>query len=209
MILPDTLKNITEWVFVGPMGPHTPDHLRNFPTICVDGGAHFSENMHIWIGDNDSLMIDKIESPHIFKLPIEKDQSDLGHAFNLFQESRYYKFHLWGFLGGRRDHELFNLGESFNFLERHQESQMMFYGENGQLLYHILGAGQWKFAHKGIFSLGTLKKTSVKLTGEVKYSIPRHEVLYPLSSLGLSNVGEGEILLETRGPVFIYFPEGK
>jgi thiamine pyrophosphokinase len=208
MILPSTLKNKNEWVFVGPMGPEVPDEFNHLPRLCVDGGAHFSKSMNIWIGDGDSYP-HELTSDHIFKLPAEKDQSDLSCALGLFTDPHHYKFHFWGFLGGRRDHELFNLGESLSFLEKHQECQILFYGEDGKVQYHVLGYGQWKFSHRGVFSLGTLKKTEVKLTGNLHYPIRNVETLRPLSSLGLSNIGEGEMILETMGPVFLYFPEGK
>jgi len=206
MKLPDTYKNKTEWVIAGPMGSVLPESFSNLPVMAIDGGARHISRMDIWVGDADSYK-EPINSPHIFKLPVDKDLSDLAAALNLFQEPRHYKFHLWGFLGGRRDHELFNLGETFAFLERHQECQVMFYNEEGNLTYYMVGAGHWKFNHVGTFSLGTLKKTEVRLTGHCKYQISSFGPLKPLSSYGLSNCGEGEIHLETEGPVFVYFPE--
>lgn len=206
MKLPDTYKNKTEWVFVGPMGPSLPETLRNFPVMAIDGGARYTSHIDVWIGDADSHQ-ELVHSPHVFKLPVEKDMSDLAAALGLFQEPRHYKFHLWGLLGGRRDHELFNLGETFSFLDRNPECQAMFYDEKGKLTYYMVGAGHWKFTHVGVFSLGTLKKTDVRLTGNCKYQMTKTETLKPLSSFGLSNEGKGEMLLETEGPVFIYYPE--
>lgn len=206
MILPSTLKNKTEWVFVGPMGPELQEHFYEYPLICIDGGAHFAQKMDIWVGDADSYL-QTINSQHIFKLPVDKDHSDLAMALSLFSEPRHYKFHFWGLLGGRRDHELFNLGESLSFLEKNGECQILFYNGAGNLTYHLVGKGLWQFTHEGTFSIGTLKKTDVKLTGEVRYPIARSTTLSPLSSLGLSNVGSGPMTLETSGPVFLYFPE--
>jgi thiamine pyrophosphokinase len=206
MLLPDRLQNKNEWLFVGPMGPKIPDNLSHLPRICVDGGARYADTMDIWIGDADSYK-EKAHANDIFKLPVDKDQSDLAVSLDLFKDPRHYKFHFWGFLGGRKDHELFNLGESLHFLEQHQECQILFYNEHSHLTFMLAGAGIWKFTHQGVFSLGTLKKTDVKLTGNVKFPIPKTHPLYPLSSLGLSNVGEGEFQLENHGPVFLYFPE--
>lgn len=190
------------------MGPALPDSLKHFPIIAVDGGGNHTDRSDVWVGDSDSL-INKIEAPHIYRHPVEKDKSDLALGLSLLKECSHYKIHFWGFLGGRKDHELFNLGEALGFLEQHPESQILIYDANEKISFHLLGNGQWKFRHEGLFSLGTLKKTSVKLIGECHYPIPKSHILTPLSSFGLSNVGKGDMILDTAGPVFIYYPEGK
>lgn len=206
MILPSSLSHKTEWVLLGPMGPSLPQTMKHLPVIAVDGGANFAEKFEVWLGDQDSFE-GEIQSPHIFRHNVEKDQSDLSLAFSLFDGPRQFKLHLWGFLGGRKDHELFNLGEALRFLEGQEESQVLFYNENGNIEFHAVGKGHWKFTHMGLFSLGTLKKSDVKLKGECQYPILKSMTLEPLSSLGLSNVGKGEMILETTGPVFLCFPE--
>ena len=190
------------------MGPAIPEFLSNLPLLGVDGGAHHSEKLDVWVGDADSFN-KEIHSSHIFRHKIEKDQSDLALAFDLFSGPCRYKIHMWGFMGGRKDHELFNLGEASKFLENHQESQILFYNHQGKILFHLVGSGLWKFTQVGLFSLGTLKKTTVKLTGQCHYPIKKSQILEPLSSLGLSNIGKGEIILEAEGPVFLYFPEAE
>ncbi len=206
MMLPSTLKNRNEWTFLGPMGPELALFLKKYPLIAIDGGARYADELSIWVGDADSYQ-KEIQATHIFKHPSEKDQSDLALALSLFQDPLHYKFHFWGFLGGRKDHELFNLGEALTFLEHNQECEILFYDGSGALRFHLLGAGQWKFQHHGLFSVGTIKKTLVKLTGECKYSISKSQLFTPLSSFGLSNLGSGTIELENEGPIFLYFPE--
>lgn len=208
MKLPSSLSHKTEWVLLGPMGPLLPRFLSDLPLLGVDGGAHFTEEMDVWVGDADSFS-GKINSPHIFRHPTGKDESDLALALRFFDEPRHYKLHLWGFLGGRKDHELFNLGEAMAFLNANHENQILFYDARGKIIFHAVGTGHWKFTHVGIFSLGTLKKTEVKLTGSCLYPISTPTYIEPLSSLGLSNQGQGEMTLETEGPVFICFPEGE
>lgn len=208
MILPSSLRNFSEWVLLGPMGPELPSELYTLPLMAVDGGANFASSMDIWVGDADSYS-EEIKSGHVIRHPTEKDQSDLALALDLFIDPRHYKLHLWGFMGGRRDHELFNLGEALNFLEKHDESQILFYEDKGKIAYQVVGAGHWKFSHEGIFSLGALKRTEVTLRGDCHYPIKSGQTLSPLSSFGLSNVGHGEMNLTTDGPLFLYFPEGK
>jgi thiamine pyrophosphokinase len=159
------------------------------------------------VGDSDSLK--KIpENTVVFKLPEEKDSSDFSCALKLLDQQISYSLHLWGLSGGRRDHELFVWGEILAFLELHPESKCILYGPTGEVETHFLGSGHWKFQHKGLFSLGSLRKIRVKLTGDVKYPIDAESWLPALSSWGLSNMGTGLIILENEGPAFIHYPGG-
>lgn len=207
MKLPNNLRDNREWVLIGPMGPKLPAFLNKIPKIAVDGGANFSEEYDLWIGDGDSVK-EMIPSDKSILLPKDKDQSDLACAFKLLDSKGSYTLHLWGFHGGRRDHELFVLGECFRFLTDHQETMICIYGEDGKILYHLLGHGQWKFSYQGIFSVGTIYKTCLSLTGDCEYPIKKKSSLYPLSSLGLSNKASGVIRIDNDGPIFVYYPEG-
>lgn len=206
MVLPSSLTDYTEWLFSGPLGPEIPSQFSMHPTVAVDGGAHFSPHIDVWVGDADSYQ-EEVKSDVKFKHPVDKDKSDLALALSLFKKSAPYKFHLWGFLGERKDHELFNLGECLKFLDNHPGSEILFYRANGDVEFHLLGLGLWGFEHQGTFSLGTLRKTQVELTGECEFPITPPSYLYPLSSFGLSNRAQGLIKLNTEGSIFIYFPE--
>ncbi len=206
--LPPHLAAKVEWTFVGPMGPNLHPELEAYPILAVDGGAHYSTKIDVWVGDKDSFE-GEVKSEVSFSHPPAKDVSDLGLALHLLTHHLHYRLHFWGFLGGRKDHELFNLGEGLHFLERHPESQIILYNDKKQISFHLLGEGHWKFKHEGLFSLGTLKPTKVKLKGDCRFPIKDALSLSPLSSFGLSNEAHGDIHLETKGPVFIYYPEGK
>jgi thiamine pyrophosphokinase len=207
-MLPSHLKNSFEWVFLGPMGPFLLDHFQTFPLLCVDGGAHFTQRVDLWVGDGDSYQGELrtknkyVHSPH-------KNLSDLALALSLFQAPNPYTFYFWGFLGGRKDHELFNLGECLSFLELHRHSTIYFYGEDAKIYYELKSSGEWIFDHQGLFSLGTLKKSEISLSGNCRYPTSDGQILNPLSSLGLSNFGFGEVHLKNSEPLFIYYPEGK
>ncbi|MGE3611227.1 MAG: hypothetical protein AB7I27_16665 [Bacteriovoracaceae bacterium] len=208
MKLPEEFKLFYEWTFVGPMGPNLPSNLLSHPVIAVDGGSRFTDKVDIWLGDGDSRP-SEVNSRHLFRYPSIKSESDLTLSLNLFDEDRPYLFHLWGFLGGRKDHELFNLGETLNFLEQRPKAQIFFYDEQGRILFQILGAGEWGLKHLGVFSIGTLKEQKIKLIGECQYQLIEETLIKPLSSLGLSNEGAGKFSLYNRHPLFIYYPEGK
>ncbi len=208
MKLPKELGHKTEWVVVGPMGPDLPEKYLNFPVLAVDGGANWTTSMHAWVGDSDSFNAIP-PSAIIFNLKPEKDSSDFSSALSLFDRQEKYTFHLWGFSGGRKDHELFVWGEILSFLDQHPESKFIIYDKNGRVEAHFLGSGHWRFNHQGPFSLGSMRKIRVKLTGDVKYPIRIESWLPALSSWGLSNEGTGNIVLENEGAAFLYYPEGK
>lgn len=208
MVLPSSLTDYTEWFFSGPLGPEIPAGFSSMPVVAVDGGAHFAPRIDVWVGDADSYD-GEISSSANFKHPIDKDKSDLSLALSLFNKPLSYKFHLWGFLGERKDHELFNLGECLNYLENHPGSEILLYRKNGEVEFHLLATGHWSFEHRGTFSIGTIKKTEIELLGSCDFPISPPSYLYPLTSFGLSNRGTGKIRLNTEGPLFIYFPENK
>jgi thiamine pyrophosphokinase len=190
------------------MGPQIPNTLLSHPILGVDGGAHFASKLDIWVGDADSYPL-PINIENKFTFPTKKEASDLTLALRLFVNMLPYKFHFWGFLGGRKDHELFNIGEALTFLDAHPHSQILFYSEQGKLSFHMVGTGHWKFFHEGLFTIGSIKKVALSLKGACDFPIPKQICLSPLSSLGLSNFARGEMTLYNEGPVFIYYPEGK
>lgn len=206
MKLPTSLTHKTEWVLVGPMGPQILPSFLSYSLLGVDGGANFILKMDAWIGDHDSLTEDP-NAEHIFKFSPLKDRSDLGLALDLFTSQSPYKLHLWGFLGGRKDHELFNLGEVSAFLEKKPKSEAYFYNQKGKVTFHFLSQGEWELTHQGIFSLGALKNTSLSMKGECHYPISEETMIGPLSSFGLSNEAHGTFKIKTSGPIFLYFPE--
>jgi thiamine pyrophosphokinase len=206
MKLPSDLKDKKEWVLLGPMGPEIPEGLSTHPLICVDGGAHFSKNAEIWVGDKDSFN-GEIYSKHVFRFSVQKDKSDLALTLDLFGDLLPRILHLWGFLGGRKDHEIFNLGEALNFLEKTPESQIKFYDQNGKMAFHLISKGIWRLNHNGLFSIGCLRTVELKVTGKCEYPIHGRIPILPFSSHGLSNVAQGDFEIDSSGPVFIYYPE--
>lgn len=208
MNLPTDLHHFKEWVFLGPMGPALPDFLKSLPIIGVDGGGNFSDKLDLWIGDADSIN-KNVLTPNKIQLSKDKDKSDLAAGFELFEDLRLHIIHLWGFMGGRRDHELFNLGEALKFLENKQFCQIKFYEGTPRVIYHLVGPGKWDFIHKGTFSLGTHKSTKIKMFGDCHFKVLDFSLLECFSSFGLSNMAHGKFQIEAEGPVFIYYPEAK
>ena len=168
------------------------------PVIFVDGGARSRLGREgIAVGDGDSAECDM----DILLNP-DKDFSDL--AFTLTQiPVQYATLHLVGFLGGRRDHELFNLGEVYRFLKaRPGTGQASF--DNKVSGY---AAGQWEIERRGGFSIVVLEDTRLTLTGNVRYPCQQPTRFGVLDSLGLSNIGSGTIYIGCDAPVYVLLEE--
>ncbi len=168
------------------------------PIIYVDGGARYkTTEQGLSVGDGDSFDgdLDERLNPH-------KDYSDLAYVLASVP-THFRELFLYGFLGGRRDHEWVNLGEANAFLKhRHQATKIHFESE-------VTGfsAGKWQLSIHGTFSLLCLEPAKVMLSGACQYPLPQATSIVPLSSRGLSNVGEGDIVLQTDQPVFIVYEQ--
>ena len=197
--LADYLQNFRdaeEITILGPMDCN-PGHVPE-PLVLVDGGArHVDPGSGIRVGDGDSS-----DLPMDHALNPDKDMSDLAFVLdNLPAELRHVR--LWGFLGGRKDHELFNLGEVHRYLSSRQNPVRVSF-ESVALGY---SPGNWSFERHGLFSLAAIEPCRVTLTGDCRYPIEDLREIRPLSSLGLSNVGHGTIYLQCEGPAFILMQE--
>jgi thiamine pyrophosphokinase len=168
------------------------------PVIFVDGGTvNRHNNEGITVGDGDSYQ-GKLE----VELSPDKDFSDLAFVlagipgnFNLVE--------LTGFLGGRRDHELFNIGEAHHFLFSRPLPTTLRFEDR------ITGfsKGVWEFERNGLFSIAALEQTQITISGDCRYTCAQKTTLSPMSSLGLSNQGHGTIYITCEAPVFILFDE--
>lgn len=197
MKLPTSLQDKLEWNIVGPMSPSfTPN---TFPTLAVDGGASFVPNIDVWIGDNDSYL-EKIDCENAFLFSSDKDLSDLALALKLFQNPNAYTLHLYGFLGGRKDHELFNLGEISSHLLTKYDNKIIIY-EGKSPFFIFFGAGVHEFEHHGLISLGTLYPQEMTLSGQLSYT--GEFSFTALSSRGLSNKANGKLQIKATAPFFI------
>lgn len=207
---------------VGPMQIQPPPRMRTAtaewvstleePLIWVDGGVNYrhacglSNEIGFAVGDGDSAN-HKLDQ----YLDTDKDYSDLAYVLSRLPE-QVNQVILLGFLGARRDHELFNVGEIHHFLRTATTpTWVRFAGEQGECseseLDHSIIAyskGDWKFTAQGVFSLAVFEATEVTLVGACKFQLKTPTTIQPLSSLGLSNEGSGEITLKTQNPAFIF-----
>jgi thiamine pyrophosphokinase len=204
MNLPIEYVEKKEWMIIGPMGPKLPSQFNHLPILAVDGGADFTSQMDIWVGDGDSIK-NAVKTHHKFEFNPQKDLSDLALALQFFQ-SQGFVLHLWGFDGGRKDHFLFNLGECLQYLEKNHQSKIFFYNEDPKPSpsFIFFPKGESTFSHKGTFSLGSIYSVKLQMTGHCEYKSESTKTILPLSSFGLSNKAFGEVKIKCSHPIFIH-----
>ncbi len=172
------------------------------PLVWVDGGANHRRgrlggggaDAGFSVGDGDSS-----RAPLDQYLRTDKEYSDLAFVLQRLP-ARFVEVTLLGFLGARRDHELFNLGEVHRFLASAKTPTEVRFDRS----VNAYSKGEWIFEAHAVFSLAVFAPTTVKLTGACRYPLATPTKLAPLVSLGLSNHGFGGITLTTRGPAFIF-----
>lgn len=181
---------------VGPL--YEGDSTFKDPVIFIDGGTQFRkdcEGMSVGDGDSFNGQLDEKLNPH-------KNYSDLSYVLASLP-AHFNEACLSGFLGGQRDHEWANLGEANAFLkQRHHATQLHF-----ETQITGFSAGRWQLEINEAFSLLCLETAKVKMTGECRYPLKQKTRLEPLCSHGLSNIGQGVIILQTDKPIFILYPQ--
>ncbi len=196
------LHDYAESTSIELIGPMYQEGQQPFssPAIFVDGGTQFQgKAAGFSVGDGDSYA-GKLDE----QLNTDKDYSDLAYVLASLPV-QFHKIQLHGFLGGRRDHELANLGEASAFLRhRHQATRIQF----GTSICGF-SAGDWQLEIHEPFSLMSIEPAKITLIGDCKYPLQKLTQIDPLCSHGLSNIGRGSITLKTDAPVFIVYSERK
>ncbi|MCR9204123.1 MAG: hypothetical protein NXH75_06075 [Halobacteriovoraceae bacterium] len=195
-----------------------PDHL-----IFIDGGLSYKsllpvkiiENTPLFsLGDGDSLREHGVKGlpPLDMTFSEDKDKSDfslaLEHLPEVLQTSfeNDLEFSLLGLLGGRKDHELAVLGESYHFLKKNKKCFFQLY-DSLNILEASMFYGEMKFNFHGTFSVFSFNTSKVEIKGEVKF--PTKTEMKPFQSLGLSNEAHGEFTVKANEPLLIYWAKGK
>jgi thiamine pyrophosphokinase len=198
MTWPEFLKILSGEESIDILGPMTNSWSpRPHPVLYIDGGIRWKKPgspAECSLGDGDSGTQDL---NHL--LPKEKDYSDLSFALQSLPQN-LQQLYLHGFLGGRRDHELINFGEVHTFLKSRLKPCHVSWGD--EVLSWNRGA--CKFEWTGLFSLVAFEKTQVTIEGDCEYLLSSKTELGPVSSFGLSNQANGQIVIESEGPVFVF-----
>ncbi len=192
----------SDLILVGPMlksvlkpenaGKHIP---LETPQIAIDRGIEFSFQPIFWCGDGDSSEI-PTQMNHLIKT--DQNETDLRFCLNGIKEFEWKHLHLFGFLGGRRDHELANFGEIMTILDsRASASRATFYDEKLEPSVRFFQKGIHQVFLEGTFSMMVFESAFVSISGACHYSA-QNLSLQPFSGRGLSNVGSGNVTIESN-----------
>ena len=196
-------KGTEQLILVGP-ARKTPLHdvpgLKDVPQLAVDGGDRFAVNPVLWAGDGDSG-----QAPTSIPAFIKHDQNitDFRFCLNGIRDWRWRELHLFGFLGGRRDHELANFGEiHVEMKARAPFSKAVLYGENNLPQMYFFQAGEHAARLQGVFSVLVLEPAEITIAGECLYPAGKIS-LQPFSGKGISNEASGIVKISSSGPFML------
>lgn len=207
----------TRLIILGPL-IISPQRLRKNvkffdPTLIIllDGGTcHLKhllkkdQDISISIGDGDSTS--EAYLPLDFTLPLKKNYSDLEFVVEALLKTKNSidSLSLMGLFSSeqreeRLDHLLFNIGTIQNISKKLSLKILM----DERFLF--LPAGKNNFEYQGLFSLISLTSNKLKISGKVDYCLKDWTKLKALSSLGLSNIARGKVIIKSINPIVIYF----
>lgn len=186
-------------VLVGPMAKSFPTDWPLLPVLGVDGGCNkaSADRYDFTLGDGDSLA-PALSLDLLF--PTSKDASDLALALEHLPAGPL-NIHLYGFWGGRFDHQVINLGELHARLKR-EGGEVYFHTDSE---YQVLGlpAGTHALSLVGLFSLFSPLPTTFSIEGACRFPLASTQV-ESLSSRLLSNEGQGQVTIRASEAFFCY-----
>lgn len=202
-------KPLTTYIIVGPTSfkwkTLTP-YLKHpdIKLIFIDGGLIHRRKFllkvptltktSVSIGDGDS------SNQQMNMLKTDQNLSDLSYCLNfLSKQKNGGTFMFVGFLGGRIDHQFFNLGEISRFVKKNQTQVSL------EDRINFLPQGKNVLEIQGLFSLGSFEDNKIKIDGACLYKSKKWLSLPILSSRGLSNVGSGKVEIESTSPVAVFY----
>lgn len=192
-------------ILVGPV-MHlmiAPEILKSFgldgaTQVAIDGGLHYAPNPALSVGDGDSSK----GPPDIFKP--SQDKTDLRFCLNGIRNWAWREMHAFGFIGGRRDHELANFGElDAEMRARPAFTRAVIYDSALHPQVWMCNKGAHEIELSGRFSVLVLKETRVTISGACDY--PATDLtLQPLSGRGVSNRANGAVRFTADGPFMVF-----
>ena len=188
------LSQMDSVLLIGPMN-FDYSEVKSDWVIFVDGGSKHHSHLKpdgFFVGDGDS----STEKMHL-KLPENKDVSDLGYVLQNLPKT-LKEVQLWGFLGGRIDHQLAVFGELNKVILLGNLKKICV--ENKMSLFP---AGSHEFETHQSFSLMTFKEQKILIEGKADYC--GDNLFTPFSSLGISNKGSGVVKISSSAPVLVIF----
>lgn len=198
-------KGSDRLVLVGPVmaAPLLPGDIERLgladaAQVAVDGGIGYALKPVLWAGDGDSS---PSGTPVAFK--DSQNETDLRFCLNGVRGWKWRELHLFGFLGGRRDHELANFGEIHAELKsRANFTSAVFYDDRLEAAARFFRGGAHRVNISGAFSLLALEAAVADISGDCDYAAAG-AALPLLSGRGISNKGRGMVDISCTAPFMI------
>ncbi|GEM_PF-5896863 len=224
------------------------DNFKIKRVICVDcdeekvGPADVSVSK-VWIGDADTVGgASRVKGNYDLKVIFSeaKDKSDFELALEIARNLSYFDFEssewvnnffVLGAVGGRLDHEMFNLGVVWRLFtgdvvlrDRVSSSRLpssVQHLKNLHLRVSFLGItdrGRWyallffdqkiSFYHRGTFSFLALEEVFVRIDGRCRWRYEGYASFF--NSLTLSNEASGRVYVSAqKGAIYVEFDDKK
>jgi thiamine pyrophosphokinase len=189
--------------------PEIPDETL---VIAADGGFAYTKSVGITadvvIGDFDSLEgsgQSVIYSPHIIRLPLQKDETDMLAALKHGLGEGCTVFHIYGGTGKRLDHTLANI-QCLTFLVNRGARGFLY--DNDTVVTAMTGEDRLKKRAKGVISVFAIggPAEGVCLRG-LRYGLENAQMTgeFPI---GVSNefIGEEAYIKVVRGTLLLVYP---
>lgn len=189
----------SQLVIVGPILNQKVE--IKLPQIAVDRGLQFAVEPILWVGDGDSSTPSQ-SIPQFFKE--DQNVTDLHFCLHNIRNWKWFELHLFGFLGGRKDHELANLGEVYHAFKNRKLSRSAIFYDQDVPRVHLYQSGRHEFSSHDLFSVLVFEESQVTIEGSCEYQC-ENIVLKPFSGKGVSNVGHGMIQIQSSQPFLIFF----
>lgn len=161
--------------------------------ICADAGYSYVKDMNLDIdlivGDFDSLC-NIPANVNIYKLPKEKDETDLFVAIEEGMKKGYTEFHIYGALGGRIEHSIANIQILSNLTTRNIKAKL--FDQNTIIEVLSLGTHIYSEEMNGYISLFSLTEESIISINHLKYEL-QNKVITNLFPLGIDNEFIGRV----------------
>lgn len=175
--------------------------LADVAQVAVDGGIEYALKPVLWAGDGDSSSSSPSGTPVAFKA--SQDETDLRFCLNGVRGWKWQELHLFGFLGGRRDHELANFGEIHAELQiRADFTAAIFYDDKLEPAVRFFRTGSHRVNISAAFSLLALEAAVADISGDCDYAASG-AALPLLSGRGISNKGRGMVDITCTAPFMI------
>ena len=155
--------------------------------ICADAGYSYIKDtglqVDLVVGDFDSLN-DIPNNVSIYKLPKEKDVTDLFVAIEEGIKHGYTYFEIYGALGGRIEHSIANIQILAKLAAQKIKAKIV----DQNTIVEVLTEGTYIYDKEleGYLSLFSLSEKSIVSIENLKYELDKKELTY-LFPLGIDN----------------------